>query len=696
MELSELEVITGSIKAEKKEIAPSNITIITEQMILERGYQTLVDICQDIPGFDFLIYNDGAGNFPTYNINRGLGNLGNPEILIMIDGIVQNNISFNWSLLWKYENIFIDVERVEVIQGPGSVMYGAQAFTGVIHIITKKNFTGTSMHTSYGSYSTLIADVHVGTEITENINLSLAFHKYHTDGDFGLNRFDPGGYFTDNKYPATILADYDSEGNYVENTPNPLAGKEIPDGFYNETNSSAFRTKLKYKNTEFVYFISDQIHGFGSSSLPYEYNLFDTDNLSHFRSFYISGSNNHEITTRINLKSSIVYRETNILPSGGFKYLYRFPELPKVYSAFTSQIYFEEILNYHLNNDNSFSFGFKGAFSQKSEWVISLGHFPDSRSATNSSWDIAVGGNGLNQQKKYPVFFVKEFSTYALWDKNWLKYFSSSLGLRYDYSSEFGRILNPRFAIDYYKRTFGVKLLFGSAFRQPGITELTSEFRGNPNLKPQKIKTTELEINSLISQYKIALKANFFYSKVDQLIGTVKDSTMPAGERHENIDEMQIAGATLNLSIQLQERIRFYSNYGYLIGVDDTFGLYEIERTPKNKFNAGINFRFLDSKLITDFRINHVGQRKAQATNKWLQTYKNGYAPSYTKANFVITYRIIVNNIFNEQFYGVGRESGSGFIDDYDFQNNINPDGFIPAYHPQPGRTYLIKFIAEI
>ncbi len=137
-DLAETYISTGSVEEAPVNIAPSNITIITKQMIDERGYQTLVDICQDIPGFDFMMYNDGGGEYPGYSKNRGLGEIGNPEILIMIDGIVQNNISFNWSLLWTYENMLIDVLKIEIIQGPGSVMYGAQAFTGVINIITNK------------------------------------------------------------------------------------------------------------------------------------------------------------------------------------------------------------------------------------------------------------------------------------------------------------------------------------------------------------------------------------------------------------------------------------------------------------------------------------------------------------------------------------------------------------------------------
>jgi outer membrane receptor for ferrienterochelin and colicin len=64
-ELQNIKTTTGSLKAENIDEAPSNITIITEQMITERGYQTLVDVCQDIPGFDFKVFNEGSGDYPT-------------------------------------------------------------------------------------------------------------------------------------------------------------------------------------------------------------------------------------------------------------------------------------------------------------------------------------------------------------------------------------------------------------------------------------------------------------------------------------------------------------------------------------------------------------------------------------------------------------------------------------------------------
>ncbi len=698
-ELSELTISTGSIKPEKRKSAPSNITIITNQMIEERGYRTLIDICQDIPGFDFMTYNDGGGEYPTFNMNRGIGDVGNSEIIVMVDGIIQNNISFNWSQLWTYENMLIDVDRIEIIQGPGSVMYGAQAFSGIIHIITKEGINGIEANILSGGNSTQGAEIYFGSNINKDTQLTLAFHYFNTEGDNGKNRYDPGNYFHNILQPSVLLADYDSDGNYITNVTNLNGGKNIEDGFNTMNKNYSVRTKLKYKNNELGFFYTDMKRAYGSSVVAYEYDLNDMENTMHYRNFHIYANNKSDLNEKLHLNSELVFRTTNIIPDGGFKYLYQFSSLRKNYTSYSYQTYLEEKLLYNFNNNNDFSFGLKACFSNQSNRIISLGEYPENRHSTNSSWDIASEGEGINQYKKYPTYFVKEFALYALWDHQLNDFLSSSFGLRYDYSSEYGSILNPRFAVDFCRsQAFNAKIIYGRAFRQPSIFELHSEFRGNTNLIPQNINTYETELSSLLFNEKFSTKINLYYSIIHNLIGKVSDETMPSGERFENIGTKKIGGISYNILYQFNSITRVYLNYNYLTGIQSN-KIYDIDRTAKHKINGGINISLLKQKLTTDLRFNYVGKRKAPLTNKWLQTYKKGYAPSYLKTNWVLSYKLsshlmaklVIENLFNTQYYGVGRESGSGFIDDYDYINNVNPDGLIPSYHPQPGRTFFIN-----
>ena len=704
-DLSKLTVVTGSSKKGDVSTVSGNVMIITRQMIEERGYQTLVDVCRDISSFDFMMYNDGGGEYPGFSKNRALGKVGNPEILIMIDGIVQNSISFNWSLLWTYDNMFADVEQIEIVQGPGSVMYGAQAFTGVINIITKKHYNGLYAASSYGSFDSWKNTFHFGTKISSSLHFSIAMQQFHSRGDMGIGRYDPGGYFSGNYYPDTILSDYDDNGKFIRNIPNPLSGTKIPDGFNTLKNGNVVRLNFSWKKTKFGFFYSDYQRGNASAYLDYEYNVTDKEFLSHYRSMNFFLQNDAKVGKNMILNSTLVYRTTDILPVTGFKYIYRFPHLSKSYNAYAWQTYLEERLLYTLNSKSWFYFGLKTAMSRKSNRIVTLGHYNYNKTGTSSSWEIAKNGGGLNQPMHYPEYFEKNISLYTLWDKEWLKHFSSSMGLRYDYSNEFGNIFNPRMNFVFSKSSaLNLKLLVGTAFRQPAVFELFDEFRGNSDLKPEKITTGEVNLFSLLFKNKLSLRADVFHSFVHGYIDQIPDSTMPSLNRYANIDDFGISGFDIFLSVQITPGIRLYSNYGWITGINEEGKFFEADDIAQNKANAGINARFLKKKFIADLRFNYIGKRKAPLTNKWLQTYENGYAPDYLKANFLVTYhfsrnfslQLAIDNLFNENYYGMGRESGNGFINDYDPLNNINPLGHIPPYNPQPGTTYLGTLIFKI
>jgi outer membrane receptor protein involved in Fe transport len=121
----------------------------------------------------------------------------------------------------------------------------------------------------------------------------------------------------------------------------------------------------------------------------------------------------------------------------------------------------------------------------------------------------------------------------------------------------------------------------------------------------------------------------------------------------------------------------------------------------KDKINSGINWLAFNDLLNLNFRVNYVGERKVPSSNG----YFTGNAPSYTKANMTLTLnnlkkhritpQLIIKNVFDEKYYGVGRQSGSSVASDYDPATNPNPPGFIPAYHPQPGRTVYLNVKME-
>lgn len=703
--LKELHVVSASRVEESLEDAAANITIISRQEIQERGYQTLVEVCEDLPGFDFFVFNDGGGEYPTYNMHRGIGSVGNTKILIMVDGIVQNNISFNWSQLWTYENMFMDLERIEVIAGPSSALYGGQAVSGVINFITRNNFNGVEAKSSFGSNFTRGFDIFAGHTFENQTNISLSLHKYNTEGDMG-NRYDPGGYFHNISYPMYVLQDYDDEGYYVENALHPKGGQEIPGGFQNWNNSYSIRAKLNTKNFELGMYYWDKNGGSGSYENGYEYNVMDKDYQTHMNGYHIYAKNKLRISKKLELHSDLVFRSTNVLPTTGFKYHYRFPNLTKNYVAYAYQAYIEEMAVYKINYKSSILFGLKYTNNYKSDRVVSLGYFPENTSSTESSWMYANSGLGLNIQQHYPFEIVPEVALYGLWNFTPGTKFKFSMGLRYDQSAEIGQIIAPRLNTIYHINSKNsLKFMLGNAFKQPSFFELNDEFRGNPDLISEQITTYELEYNSEVFDALINYKMNVFFSDIRHLISIVSDTSLFYGQQFRNVSDSYISGFVLDLRVSPHQQIKFYSNYIFMLGKKEGESSWkQIETTAMHKLNMGVNWHLFNNKLTIDARANIVGKRKAQESNVWLHKYEEGYAPSYTKINLTVSYRfleaftaqLIINNLLSEQYYGVGRESGSAMVDNYHYIDNINPAGFIPAYHPQPGRSFLLNLIFKL
>ncbi|HVZ24827.1 MAG TPA: TonB-dependent receptor plug domain-containing protein, partial [Sediminibacterium sp.] len=150
-------VSSVSKRDEELRLAPATITVITHEEIIQRGYNDLIDILKDIPGFDISIY---YGVLYANIYQRGLRTNNTEKTLIMIDGVEDNDLWTNYADISQQYPI-TNIKRVEIIYGPASTMYGANAFTGVINIITKEpedylkkdHNSGISVSTGMGSYN---------------------------------------------------------------------------------------------------------------------------------------------------------------------------------------------------------------------------------------------------------------------------------------------------------------------------------------------------------------------------------------------------------------------------------------------------------------------------------------------------------------------------------------------------------------
>jgi outer membrane cobalamin receptor len=130
----EIKVISATKTAQSVEDAPASIYVITKEEMQAYGWSSIDDILNYIPGVESQIT---AGSDRLYNF-RGIGSSFNSRILFMIDGISVADAFHGGSSRSAKSFAFANIDRIEVIRGPGSALYGTGAFSGIVNIITRK------------------------------------------------------------------------------------------------------------------------------------------------------------------------------------------------------------------------------------------------------------------------------------------------------------------------------------------------------------------------------------------------------------------------------------------------------------------------------------------------------------------------------------------------------------------------------
>ncbi|MGD0168602.1 MAG: TonB-dependent receptor, partial [Smithella sp.] len=145
-------VVTATRDTQEVRKAPANVSVITAEEINNSGATTIVDVLDKLESVQFHTYSGNASQ--AYIDMRGIGG-DNPfgKTLIMLDGVRLNRMDMS-SINWM--EIPVDtIERIEIVRGPGSVLYGDSAIGGMINIITKKGqgepkFNASVLMGSYG------------------------------------------------------------------------------------------------------------------------------------------------------------------------------------------------------------------------------------------------------------------------------------------------------------------------------------------------------------------------------------------------------------------------------------------------------------------------------------------------------------------------------------------------------------------
>lgn len=158
-------VVTGSNEAVSRNLMPYTVSVVTRKDLQATGQtQLLSAISGQVPSlfvtqrgiFGFGVSNGGAGHIKM----RGVGGDRASGILMMVDGQPQFAGIYSHHVADFYQKEF--VERVEVLRGPGSVLYGSNAMAGAINVITRKpkeHGVKTTLTSQYGSYNTWLSSL---------------------------------------------------------------------------------------------------------------------------------------------------------------------------------------------------------------------------------------------------------------------------------------------------------------------------------------------------------------------------------------------------------------------------------------------------------------------------------------------------------------------------------------------------------
>lgn len=198
-------IVTGTMPKVNLRHLPMSVSVITERQIEERKDPSLLPLLtEEVPGLfitqrgvmGYGVANGAAGGMSI----RGIGGAPTSGVLVLIDGHPQYMGLMGHPLADSYQSAM--AERVEVVRGPASVLYGSNAMGGVINIITRKqrqNGTQSSAQLMYGSYGSFSAEASSGWR-QDRIHARVNIGYNHSDGhrenmDFGqLNGYARVGY----------------------------------------------------------------------------------------------------------------------------------------------------------------------------------------------------------------------------------------------------------------------------------------------------------------------------------------------------------------------------------------------------------------------------------------------------------------------------------------------------------------------
>jgi iron complex outermembrane receptor protein len=598
MLFQEIPSVYGASKYEQKVTeAPSSVSIITADDIRKFGYRTLADVLRSVRSFHITFDR----NYSYVGV-RGFSRPGdyNSRVLLLIDGHRANDNIYDGALVGTEGVLDVDlIDRIEVIRGPGSSLYGSNAFFAVVNVITKRgrDYKGVEASGEAASFDTRKGRLSYGDRYGSGWEALVSASAFDSKGQsFFYPEFDA---------PAT-------NNGVTQHTDNDKYG-------------NAF-AKVSYRDFTFTGVASSRTKRIPTGSFGADFN--DPRNQTEDRRSYGDLLYERRVAPRTDFSARVFY---------------------DYYSYWGDYVY-----SGVMNRDQGFGLWWGGELrvvtSVNVHRVIAGAEYQDNVRQDQRNYDEAPIPAYLDDRRS-----SQRSALYAQDEIALSRAVTLNAGARYDHYDTFGGTVNPRLAFIYApveKSSF--KLLYGSAFRAPNVYELyyasptsTPPMVGNPNLNPEKIATYELVCEQYVGDHFRGTAAAYYY-----LIRDLINETIDAAGNavFENIARVRTRGFELELENKWANGLDGRASYTFQQSEDATTGEV-LTNSPRHLAKLNIAVPLVASKVFVGIEEQYTSRRKTVGGN---------FAPGFLVTNLTLfSQRLIgrleasasVYNLF-DKFYG--------------------------------------------
>ena len=543
-EWEEIVVTATRLPTVKAKVA-SSVTVITAEDISRKQLRSLPQALQTVPGLH-VVQTGGAGQQTSVFMRGANSN----QTLVLIDGIEANDPS-NPNGGVDLSSILVDnVERVEVVRGPQSSLYGSEAIGGVINIITSKG----------AGAPTATARLEAGSDATINTRAGVAGGNGPFDYSVSLNYLDTDAHSVT---PKRLRHGAEKENDHYHNwTGSARLGWMLTEtlelslvGRYidaDKTNTDPELEAFGFGTTEDqdTYLDTTQYFLRGQGKAALLGGLWDTTLAVSYTDYDRKSRNDRDDPL------------TETLDRSDFQ---------------GDKLKFEWKNDLYLYEDH----------------IITAGLETEKETSKSSGFTDFAGfviNQNTDADARTSAFYLQD--QFSIQNR-----FFGNAGMRVDYSDDFGTETTFRIAPVYQHKETGTRIIgsLGTGFKAPSLnqrygytaTNFNTAFSGNPDLDPEKSLGWELGFDQSLAGERLSIGATYFWSRIDDLIEVVYDSN--GNSTAENLNEAHIQGVESFLELNPLPRLGLRVDYTYTKAEDDAGGA-KLLRRPNHKVNGDLRF----------------------------------------------------------------------------------------------------------